>query len=1036
MFTGAPMNQPRLAPPLSSEANQLINLAVERAREAKKALTSEHLLWAFFGVDNLAQNYLRDHRVDPDRLQPVLFDGEEEEPDGVLGLVWSTAQTMAGTGPDKVITSFHLLAGLLRYHASSGAVRALRQAGCDTNKLRNTLISYLTAQRRPPRRITQPPVAESLAGPMARYGAEQIAAGVTAEMPALRRPEAATVQEQAPVVRNTRVDDASGPASLPASPTAPNPYGFGPDHPLTQDNPYLQHLGPPIPAAPASPRPVARTARPQAQRPVRPLAPKVPRQAAQPTIKSEPDALKDRLKGRFGSRKPRRNGVDLPSMKRLAESIFGDDLPQKRRAEEARRDDSKAHPARRPSGPAKEIPAEKPLDLGAEDLEAAEAAGDSTNTPEATPREGEAAAKKQDTKPSGARAQRPAARNSPRRSHAELRRLAEHYKLSEKEYPTLAKLGRNLSLEAVRGDLDGLVGRADEIEQIIDILGRRRSNNPILVGPAGVGKTAIVEGLAVDLVGRMGDGTGLGDRVVVELEMGRVLSGTQLRGSFSERLLGIKDEVLKAGGRVIIFLDEIHTWMGAGASGDGADAAGEFKAALARGQFPCVGATTPQEYARFIENDPAFKRRFQLVEVGEPSPEEAVEIIRGVIASYQEHHKVEFEDEAVAAAVQFSRRYIPDLMLPAKAIGLLDTAGSRARRKNQDKVTRTIVAEVVSDRTGVPVDKLLMRDRERFLRMEEQLSASLIGHADVIQRVSQVIRRNYAGFHSGRPIGSFLFLGPTGVGKTELVKVLADFLFRDRNAMVRIDMSEYREAHAVSRLIGAPPGYVGYEHGGQLTEAVRRKPYQIVLFDEVEKAHPEVLNVLLQLLDDGHLTDGRGRKVDFSNTVIILTSNLGSGQFRAGLAAVTRTRIGFGGLQVTTTAYQPTLTPEIEQEVVSIARSALSPELWNRIEERLVFGPLSRSEVACIAHLQLRDSSRRLAIEREVYLETGDGLLEYLIDHGGYDPQLGARPMRQTIGRLVEAPVSELILDGSANPGDHVLAHVEGGILQFTITDC
>jgi ATP-dependent Clp protease ATP-binding subunit ClpC len=551
-----------------------------------------------------------------------------------------------------------------------------------------------------------------------------------------------------------------------------------------------------------------------------------------------------------------------------------------------------------------------------------------------------------------------------------------------------------------------------------------------------VGKTAIVEGLAVDLIARMEDGSGLGDQLVVELEMARLLSGTHLRGSFSERLMGLKDEVLKAEGRVIIFLDEIHTWMGAGASGDGADAAGELKAALARGKFPCIGATTPKEYTRFIENDPAFKRRFETVEVGEPSVEEAVEIIRGVLPSYVEHHGVEFDDEAIVAAVHFSQRYIPDQMLPAKAIGLLDTAGSRARRTNQDRITRAVVAEVVSDRTGVPVDKLLMRDRERFLRMEEHLSASLIGHREVVQQVSQVIRRNYAGFHSGRPIGSFLFLGPTGVGKTELVKVLAEFLFRDRAAMVRIDMSEYREAHAISRLIGAPPGYVGYEHGGQLTEAVRRKPYQLVLFDEVEKAHPEVLNVLLQLLDDGHLTDGRGRKVDFSNTVIILTSNLGSAQFRAGLAAVTTPRIGFAGFGAgVSRPPEIALTPETEREVVSIARAALSPELWNRIEERLVFGPLSRDQVAEIARLQLRDSSRRLAAEREVFVEPGSGLFEFLIDHGGYDPQLGARPMRQTIQRLIEGPVSELILAGTVSPGDQLVVEVRNGELHFLVTD-
>ena len=516
--------------------------------------------------------------------------------------------------------------------------------------------------------------------------------------------------------------------------------------------------------------------------------------------------------------------------------------------------------------------------------------------------------------------------------------------------------------------------------------------------------------------------------------MGRLLSGTQLRGSFAERLNAIKDEVLKAEGKIVIFLDELHTWIGAGASGDGgADAAGELKAALARGRFPCIGATTLDEYKKYIEGDPAFRRRFQVVEVSEPSDEVAIEILRGVLSAYEVHHKVRYDDEAVTAAVQLSRRYIPDQRLPDKAIGLLDLAGSRARRTERAAVDRVVVAEVVSEQTGVPLDKLLMKDRDRFLRMEEQLATSLIGHRGVIRRVCQVIRRNYAGFQSGRPIGSFLFLGPTGVGKTELVKVLADFLFRDRNAIVRLDMSEFREVHAVSRLIGAPPGYVGYDQGGQLTEAVRRRPYQIILLDEVEKAHPEVLNVLLQLLDDGRLTDGRGRTVDFSNTVVIMTSNLGSELFSESLQDVMRkARIGFARGDAREVA---AAGDEAAPQVIAQARASLSPELWNRIEERLVFGPLSREEVTQIARLQFQDSARRLAAERDIYMEADDSLYPFLVDQGGYDPRLGARPMRQTLQRLVEAQVSEMILQGRVNAGDTLVIRAEDGALRFVVAD-
>ena len=597
------------------------------------------------------------------------------------------------------------------------------------------------------------------------------------------------------------------------------------------------------------------------------------------------------------------------------------------------------------------------------------------------------------------------------------RGLADAYRLDPGEYPTLHKFGRNVTVEAALGRIDRVLGRDREVMQLIDIIGKRRSNNPLLVGEAGVGKTAIVEGLAQEFVKLAAEDNRIGKRAIVELEIGRLVGGTHLRGAFAERICAIKDEVARAGGDVIVFLDEIHTWMNAGGGGDGADASGELKTALARGEFPCIGATTNDEFRKFVEADPAFERRFDVVFVEEPDLEVAKEIVKGIRDHYEDHHGVKYDDTALDSAVRLSHRFIHERRLPDKAIGILDLAGSRAARVGSETVGRAEVAAIVAELAGIPPARLSESERERFLNMEGILSQGIIGHGRVVEAVCEVIRRNYAGFRSNRPIGSLLFLGPTGVGKTELVKVLADFLFYDRDAIVRFDMSEFMEAHSVSRLIGAPPGYVGFERGGQLTEAVRRRPYQIVLLDEIEKAHPDVLNVLLQLLDEGRLTDGRGRKVDFSNTVVVMTSNLGSDAF-ANKPAVSG-RIGFG------------VDPEgreaaLDESVLESARRHFPPELWNRIDERLVFHPLSRSEVARIAALQIRNSARRLREESEIELMFSDAVVPFLVDHGGFDPQLGARPMRQTIERLIEGAVAKLILTGDATHGDRVFIDVEG----------
>lgn len=594
--------------------------------------------------------------------------------------------------------------------------------------------------------------------------------------------------------------------------------------------------------------------------------------------------------------------------------------------------------------------------------------------------------------------------------------LADRFKLPARTFPNLCKFGTNLLVRAVEGHIDPVIGREAEIAQLTDILNKRRSNNPILVGAAGVGKTAIVEGLALKMIDN-DPPPGLRERVIISLDLGSLISGTQLRGSFQERLIALRSEVRSGGGKIILFLDEIHTWLGQGKSDGSSEAASELKPALARGELPCIGATTTDEFKRFVESDPAFERRFDVIDVRPPDIEESTRIIQGIIDHYSEHHRVQFSRDAIDAAVRLSDRFIRERQLPDKAIGVLDRAGAVARRLGRDTVGREEVATVISDVAEVPSERLLLSDRERFLHMEETLQTQLIGHTPVISTVARVIRRNYAGFSSNRPIGSFLFLGPTGVGKTELVKVLADFLFGSRNAFVRLDMSEYMESHAVARLIGAPPGYVGFEDGGQLTEAVRRKPYQVILLDEVEKAHPEILNILLQLLDEGRLTDGRGRTVDFSNSVIVMTSNLGAAHFEKANAR----SIGFASGHGSERSRRDSLT----EAVCDTARKAFPVELWGRIEERLVFQPLSEAEVAQIAALQLKESARRLESERGVRMTYEPSLITFLIEHGGFDPRLGARPMRQTIQRLVESAVAEAILQDEVQEGER--AHVIPG---------
>jgi len=692
---------------------------------------------------------------------------------------------------------------------------------------------------------------------------------------------------------------------------------------------------------------------------------------------------------------------------------------------------------------------------------------------------------------------------------------------AEEGYDALKKYARDLTEAAREGKLDPVIGRDDEIRRTIQVLSRRTKNNPVLIGEPGVGKTAIAEGLALRIVN--GDvPESLRDKQLMALDMGALIAGAKYRGEFEERLKAVLSEIQAAAGNIILFIDEMHTLVGAGKADGAMDASNLLKPALARGELHCVGATTLDEYRKYIEKDAALARRFQPVFVDEPTVEDTISILRGLKEKYEQHHKVRISDSALVSAATLSNRYITDRFLPDKAIDLVDESASRlrmqvdskpeeldeldrriiqlkierealkketdqaskdrlakleedlagieeqadaltakwqaekqklgraaelkkrleearnelaiAQRKGEfqragelaygelprlekelqeaeaveeksgksmveETVTPDHIAHIVSRWTGIPVDKMLEGEREKLLRMEDELAKSVVGQGEAVQAVSKAVRRARAGLQDpNRPIGSFIFLGPTGVGKTELTKALARFLFDDESAMVRIDMSEYMEKHSVSRLIGAPPGYVGYEEGGALTEAVRRRPYQVVLFDEIEKAHPDVFNVLLQVLDDGRLTDGQGRTVDFRNTLIVMTSNLGA-EYLTGLGEDQDTDV-------------------VRPQVMDVVRAAFRPEFLNRVDEIILFHRLRRNEMGAIVDIQIARLQKLLS-DRKITIELDEGAREWLADKG-YDPAYGARPLKRVIQKEVQDPLAEKILMGDIVDGSHV----------------
>jgi len=647
---------------------------------------------------------------------------------------------------------------------------------------------------------------------------------------------------------------------------------------------------------------------------------------------------------------------------------------------------------------------------------------------------------------------------------------------AESKYRSLEKYGHDLTEMARQGKLDPVIGREDEIKRVTQILARRTKNNPVIIGDAGVGKTAIAEGLAQKIAAEDVPDSLKGKRVVA-LDMGALVAGSKFRGEFEERLKAVLDEVRQANGEVILFIDELHTVVGAGAAEGAIDASNMLKPALSRGELQCIGATTLDEYRKHVEKDKALERRFQPVFLAEPSVEATIEMLRGLRPRYEAHHKIKIDDSALVAAAKLSQRYVSDRFLPDKAIDLIDEAASKLRiemesappevktldqkmkhlldeeeaasqrrdyqkaaelkaerlrleqQYNQAKtqwqqakridgvVAADDIAQLISQWTGIPVSRMLETEADKLVHMEERLHQRIIDQEEAVTAVSEAIRRGRAGLKDPkRPIGSFIFLGPTGVGKTELARALAEFLFDTEDAMVRLDMSEYMEKHTVSRLIGAPPGYVGYEEGGQLTEAVRRRPYRVILFDEVEKAHPDVFNILLQLLEDGRLTDGHGRTVDFKNTVVIMTSNLGTEEFQ-------RQPVGFYPKEG---ADEKRMRTAVEDAL----KRTFRPELLNRIDDVIIFHSLTEENLKDVVELLIREEGKRLG-ERSIKLNVTPEAKAWLVKRG-YDPIYGARPLRRAIQRYVESPISSKILQSEFKEGNTITVDVRDDILTFT----
>jgi len=597
------------------------------------------------------------------------------------------------------------------------------------------------------------------------------------------------------------------------------------------------------------------------------------------------------------------------------------------------------------------------------------------------------------------------------------------YTLDPEEFPLLASITRNLTLEAAQGRIDPVIGRRHEIEQMIQILCKRRTNNPCLVGDPGVGKTALVEGLALETVNKASEARRLEGRTILALETSSLVAGTQLRGSFSEKMIQLREEVKKASGKVIIFIDEIHTIVGAGGGETALDAANELKTSLARGEFPCIGATTPGEYEEYIAKDPALARRFKKVYVAEPGMEETRSIAQGIIGFYEKHHSVKYSARALDTAVRLSGRYITDRAFPDKAIELLDTAGSRASGLGRSEVLEEDVAHVLAGDLGIPLERLLLHSDGRFHDMEEHMSAEVVGHKENSLRACEAVRRGIAGFSSNRPLASLLFVGPPGVGKTQTAMSLARFLFDRDDSLLTFQMSEFTEKHSIAKLIGTAPGYVGHQEGGRLTEAIGRRGFRIILFREFLSAHEDIQELIAELVRTGTLTDGKGRKAYFSNAVVVLSQDVEAELLSPGAS---RKQVGFSVEQRSSDRTDP-------EAVLKEMRRRCPSSLFDVVDERLVFMPLTDSEVAAVARMEARSASARLKEERDVSFELTDTAVEFLIRSGGFTAKGGARLMRQTLARTVESFLADRLLDRSIVSGNHIVVDCSGTELHFDV---
>ena len=957
----------------SREVRTILAQAAVVARETRRTLSSVHYLVATFLVECQARELLVEAAVDDGKVLDTFEKmAEREDPPDALAEILRSAEQLAESSNSPEVTSTLLLAGMLRVRQSL-AWKVLDRSGVNVPGLRARAIGQVTLSND--------------------------RASSTGMRPAVRGP---ADEPRALRTGTTSVD--AGRFDLPRSTTR-------------TDLPVAEPVAERVDLLRARPLPADRML---ANGPQLDRAADAQRERISETQRERiSETQRERI-----SETQRRLGTLEP-----ADGGRGAEAEARRRSYQIPMERVAREPDRLPDARPDRVPDPR-IDARTSDNRASESRSD-TRAP--GPRT-EAHSNRM-TEPPGqdTLGSEPPRRTEPRLSDLRTGPASRVFELTPELYPTLLEIGRNLTRAALHGEIEPLIGRETIVDAVIDILLMKQANNPCLIGEAGVGKTAIAEGLALKLAGNVEQYGRLGSAVLIEIHTSALLAGTALRGAFSERMRKLRDEVARADGQVVVFMDEIHTIMGAG-TGDGPlDAANDLKSALARGRFPLIGATTRAEYERHIEKDPAMERRFQVVPVPEPTVPEAIAILSGIAPSYSRHHGVRYSHDAIVSAVHLSKRFITDRCLPDKAVAVLDRAGAQARRANRTQVQVDDVARAVHMLTSVPMDRLLADERGRIRDLAADLQARIIGHDVAMQRVARRIQRNYAGFCGDRPLASFRFVGAPGVGKTETARALSEALFVTPDALVRFDMNDYAESHSLARLIGSPPGYVGHAQVGLLSQALQKRPYRVLLFDEVDRAAPEVLALLLQLLDSGRITDHHGQTVDVRNCILVLTSNLGGDLLAAGSP---KRSIGFGSFDSPlpegpqSGPLRPTLRDPMDQAVLDQARAGLPVELWGRIDDAVVFRPLGPAAAREIVVRTLASSARQLYEARCIRFEVDTAVIDLVLE-GGVDPSQGARPLRARVESIVEAFVTDCILDGALQPGAEAHLTVRDGHLAL-----